>query len=98
MAERKLRAVVPGEAAPPAKPLSILEAAEVGDRLEELRSMRRRIARALDDVNTPARDLAALSRRQIEIGREVEALELRAREDSERGEVVADEPFDAAAV
>ncbi len=95
MAERKLRAVEPGEVF---RPLSILEAAEAGNRLEELRSMRRRIARALDDVNTPARDLAALSRRQIEIGREVEALELRVREDAERGEVVSDEPFDAAAV
>ena len=55
-------------------PKSILEAAELGSRLEELRAMRRRIARALDDVNTPARDLAALSRRQLEIGREIEAI------------------------
>jgi hypothetical protein len=38
--------------------------------------MRRRIARALDDVTTPARDLAALSRRQLEIGKEIEAIEI----------------------
>ena len=36
--------------------------------------MRRRIARALDDPNTPGRDLASLSRRQLEIGKEIEAI------------------------
>lgn len=55
-------------------PKSILQAAEAGSRLEELRAMRRRIASAMDDPNTPARDLAALSRRQLEIGREIEAI------------------------
>lgn len=55
-------------------PRTILEAAEAGIRLEELRAMRRRIARAMDDPNTPARDLAALSRRQLEIGKEIEAI------------------------
>lgn len=74
MAARKtLRAVAADETAP-AKPKSILEAAEAGSRLEELQAMRRRIARALDDPNTAARDLAALSRRQIEIGRDIEAI------------------------
>jgi hypothetical protein len=28
----------------------------------------------MDDPNTPARDLAALSRRQLEIGKEIEAI------------------------
>ena len=76
MAARKspLRAVAADEKAAPVKPKSILEAAEAGSRLEELRAMRRRIARALDDPNTAARDLAALSRRQIEIGRDIEAI------------------------
>lgn len=67
-----LRAVKPGEKRKP--PATILEAAEAGSRLEELRAMRRRIARAMDDPNTPARDLAALSRRQLEIGKEIEAI------------------------
>lgn len=67
-----LRAVTPGETRN--APKTILEAAEQGSRLEELRAMRRRIARALDDPNTPARDLAALSRRQLEIGKEIEAI------------------------
>ena len=71
-ARKPLRAVEPGEKRD--APKTILEAAEAGVRLEELRAMRRRIARAMDDPNTPARDLAALSRRQLEIGREIEAI------------------------
>ena len=72
MAARKpLRAVSDGEKA---HPKTILEAAEQGSRIEELRAMRRRLAVALDDPNTPARDLAALSRRQLEIGKEIEAI------------------------
>lgn len=83
-ARRNLRAVTPEDK--PKTPRSILEAAEIGSRLEELQAMRRRIARALDDPNTPARDLAALSRRQLEIGREVEAISLA--EDEDRTVVV----------
>lgn len=67
-----LRAVKADEKRP--VPTTILEAAELGSRIEELRAMRRRIAKAMDDPNTPARDLAALSRRQLEIGREIEAI------------------------
>lgn len=96
MAARKtLRAVAPDEKPePPKRPCSILEAAEQGSRIEELRAMRRRIARAMDDMNTPARDLAALSRRQLEIGREVEAIVIS--EDEEHSVVVqtADEAWD----
>lgn len=93
----KLRAVKDGETAPPKPILTILEAAELGDRLEELRSMRRRIAKALDDPNTPARDLAALSRRQIEIGRDVDTLVARATEETSRASVT-DEAFNAEAI
>lgn len=75
MAARKpLRAVSADEKPARKKPSTILEAAEEGSRLEELRAMRRRLAVALDDPNTPARDLAALSRRQLEIGKEIEAI------------------------
>lgn len=75
MAARKtLRAVAVDEKAEPKRPSTILEAAEQGSRIEELRAMRRRLAVALDDPNTPARDLAALSRRQLEIGKEIEAI------------------------
>lgn len=75
-------------------PKTILEAAEAGSRIEELRAMRRRIAKALDDPNTAARDLAALSRRQIEIGRDIEAIVVS--EDEDHSVVVStdDEPWD----
>ena len=52
-----LRAVAPDEMPEPKRPASILEAAEMGSRVEELKAMRRRIARALDDPNTQARAL-----------------------------------------
>lgn len=92
-----LRAVKPGEKAVPPKVMTVLEAAEAGDRLEELRAMRRRIARTLDEPNTPARDLAALSRRQIELGKEIDVLDQRAKEESNR-DAIRDEAFDAAAI
>lgn len=69
-----LRAVVDGEKVTPALSKTILQAAEDGSRIDELKAMRRRLARAMDDPNTPARDLAALSRRQLEIGKEIEAI------------------------
>ncbi|TAJ46347.1 MAG: hypothetical protein EPO52_17595 [Herbiconiux sp.] len=94
-----LRAVKPGETAPKLKkPMSSLEAAVAEDRLEELRSMRRRIATALDDPNTPARDLAALTRRQIEIGREIEALVARDKQEAAENVEISDGDFDASAV
>ena len=49
-------------------------AAESGNRLEELRAMRRVIARHIDSPETLARDLAALTRRQMDISREIESL------------------------
>ncbi|QDP43630.1 hypothetical protein SEA_PHORBESPHLOWER_1 [Gordonia phage PhorbesPhlower] len=81
---RKLRAVSDDEKAAPAeqtKPLSVVQSAEKGSRLDELKAMRLRLARAIDDPNTPARDLAALTRRQLEIGREIEAIEIAEDED-----------------
>jgi len=95
--QNPLRVVKPGETAAPVKIMSVLEAAEAGDRLEELRAMRRRIAKTLDEPNTPARDLAALSRRQIELGKEIDVLEARAREEGQRA-AVSDEAFDAEAI
>jgi hypothetical protein len=98
--ERKsaLRAVEAGETAQPKKNLSILEATETGDRLEEARSMRRRIARTLDDEKTPARDLAALTKRHSELGREIDALLARNAQEDKDGENVSDGRFDAAAI
>lgn len=92
MAARKpLRAVSDDEKA---RPTTILEAAEQGSRIEELRAMRRRIARAMDDPNTPARDLAALSRRQLEIGKEIEAIVVAEDEDHSVVVNASDEAWD----
>ena len=76
MAARKhLKAVDEhGDPDMPELELSVLEAAESGDRLAELRAMRRVISRHIDSTDTLARDLAALTRRQMEISREIESL------------------------
>jgi hypothetical protein len=93
-----LRAVSADETAEPVSPKTILEAAELGSRLEELRAMRRRIARAMDDPNTPARDLAALSRRQLEIGKEIEAIQIAEDEDFSVIANTDDEDWDQGAI
>lgn len=101
MARAHLRVATPGEQAPPAAkaPKSVTQAAADGSRLEELQAMRLRVARAIDDPNTPARDLAALTRRQIEMGKEIEAiLTAAAQEDRERTAASADEDWDASAI
>lgn len=97
---RRLRAVTAEDMppTPPAKPLTLVEAAEQGDDIAELKAMRLRIARALADADTPARDLASLSRRQIEIGREIRALEALAQEGHGDDEPAEDEALDPAAV
>jgi len=64
----------------PAKPprrrraQTVAAAAANGDQLDLLIALRKRIAGDIDSPNTPARDLAALSRRLLEIAREIEAL------------------------
>jgi hypothetical protein len=93
-----LHAIEPGETPPPPKVLkTIAEAAEAGSTTDELRLMRARIARTLDDPNCPPRDLAALSRRLIEIGREIAAIEARESEDDPVAKV-EDGKFNAAAI
>lgn len=79
------RPVQPGERA---KPLSLTEAAKRGDRLAELRAMRLILADRVADSSTPPRDLAALSRRQIEVGREIEELEAKQQAEAESDSTV----------
>ena len=93
----KLRAVAADEVPPVKAPQTIAEASEAGSTLDELRLMRARIARTLDDPNCPPRDLAALSRRLIEIGKEITAIESRAQEDDPVAKV-EDGKFNAAAI
>lgn len=100
MPTRKLRAVEADEKPPAQKVIkSIIEAAEDGDQLELLYAMRTRVAKAVQDPNCPPRDLAALTRRLQEIGKEIEAIEAkRKQEAAEDGSVTPDEAWDEEAI
>lgn len=91
------RVVAPGEVPEKLTPLTTVQAAEQNDRLAELQAMRIVIAKAIESSMTPARDLASLTRRQMEIGREVESLVLAAEEVGKHG-TVADEAWDETAI
>ena len=81
-AARKLRAVKDGETAPVA-PTSVLDATEHGDNRDVMVMLRRRLAASIDDPSTPARDLAALTRRLLEVDKTIREIDL-AREERER--------------
>ena len=102
MAELKghLRAVGADEKPPTkAQVKDVLQAAEGGDQRELLVAMRTRVAKAVADPNCPPRDLAALTRRLQDIGREIEAIDARARQEAdEDGGITPDEEWDAEAI
>lgn len=54
--------------------MNVTDATETGDRLAELVAMRMVLARAIDSEKTQARDLASLTKRLFDIGREIEEL------------------------
>jgi hypothetical protein len=90
-----LRAVEAGESAPQRKTHTVSSAASEGDRRDLLVAMRSRIATAVEDPNTPARDLAALTRRLMEIAKDIEAIDARAAEEAEDAGTTADEHWEA---
>ena len=95
----KLRAVGEGESAPPAPVMSLSEAVAAGDRLAEMKATHLIIVRQLETGLTPPRDLSSLTRRQMELSREIEALELQRKE--ERADVDGpseDEAWDEEAI
>lgn len=78
---------------------SVTNAASDGSRLDLLIAMRARVAAAVEDEKTPPRDLAALTRRLLEIANEIASIEaqLELAEDSVAVAVaMPDEPFDGA--
>lgn len=97
-----LRAVKPSEGATKprsAAPKTVTQAAATGTERELLVAMRTRIASAVEDMDTPARDLAALTKRLFEVVREIKTLDARdAEERATRSGPVADEAFDPAAI
>ncbi len=100
MAARKapLRAVKADEVAESKKSKTVAEAASGGDHRELLVAMRERIAKTVSDPNCPPRDLAALTRRLQDIAKEIEAIDLRLKEEAIEGGVSADEDWDETAI
>jgi len=94
----KLRAVTEDDVAPPKAAMSVTAAASDGDRLDLLVAMRSRIAIAVEDPNTAARDLAALTRRLIEIAKDIDALRLAALQEAASDTPEEDDTFDATAI
>ncbi|NES28949.1 hypothetical protein GCE86_19670 [Micromonospora terminaliae] len=76
--------------------MSITEAAESGDMRALLVALRGRLAAAVDNPTTSARDLTALSRLLREIVQEIEHLD--AREPRRLALVPSDRVFDASAL
>ena len=57
-------------------------------------ALRARIAEAVADLHRPQRDLASLSRRLLEIAREIEVFDISGSEDDPEKGPIPDEPFD----
>jgi hypothetical protein len=93
-----LRAVAAGETARPKPPTTVTDAAANGTPRDLLVTMRARIAEAVEDQNTPARDLAALTKRLVEVMRDIEAIDAREKQEAQRNADVIDETFDASAI
>lgn len=91
-----LRAVQEGEAKPPVK--SVAQAAANGSHRDLLVAMRERIAVTVSNPDCPPRDLAALTRRLQDIAKEIEALDLRAKEEAREGAILPDEAWDSEAL
>lgn len=99
-ARKTLRVVAPDEAAEvPKKKHTVASAAAEGTRRDLLVAMRDRIAMTVADPNTSPRDLAALTRRLIEVANDIEALDL-ALEEEARADAgpATDEAWDAEAL
>ena len=80
---------------------SVTLAASDGSRLDLLVAMRARVAAAVEDDDTPPRDLAALTRRLLEIANEIAAIEAQtalAEDSVAAAAAIPDEPFDSATI
>lgn len=99
MATKRLRAVAPDEKPErPPRRKTVSQAAASGTHRELLVALRSRVAKAVENPETPARDLAALTRRLQEIAKEIAQIDLA---ESEEKSVVAnsdDEDWDASAI
>lgn len=92
--KKALRAVGNDEKAP-ARRKSITEAAETGTVREQLIALRSRVAATVEDPSCPPRDLAALSRRLMELTKEIEAIEAREAEEADEVGATPDDEWEA---
>lgn len=94
---KRLRVVAPGEAPKAKRPakLTVTQAAAGGTTRELLVAMRDRVAQDVESPNTPSRDLAALTRRLIEITKEIEAIDAQERDQDEDTETAPDAAWEA---
>lgn len=97
MAVKRL-AVVPEGTPAPTRAKSVPQAAADGSRRELLVAMRARVATAVGDSQTPARDLAALTRRLMEIAKDIEAIDAAEEQDGREEASSADEKWDPSAI
>jgi hypothetical protein len=97
MPRKPLRVVAPSERTP-VKALTVAEAAASGDHRALLVAMRERIATAVASSNTSPRDLAALTRRLQDIAKEIEALDLRAKQEASHDGASPDEAWNSEAI
>ena len=93
-----LRAVAPDEKPVKVAPKTVTEAAADGTTRELLVAMRTRIARAVEDLNTPARELASLTKRLTEVVRDIEAIDAREEQEAKSSGEVTDAAFDYDAI
>ena len=80
------------------KRLTIVQAVKSGDRVAELEATHLRIAAAVEDESTPARDLASLTKRQLEISKEIESLRKQQKEAAKDGAISEDEDWSEEAI
>jgi hypothetical protein len=83
----------PPDPAPPGRAMTITEAAASGSVRDQLVALRARVAKAVEDPCCPPRDLAALSRRLIEIGKEIAAIDAADLEEEGGAAKTPDEPW-----
>lgn len=94
MARQPLRAVTDEEAQKrPVKTVS--DAAEHGTERELLVAMRSVVAKAVDNPETAARDLASLTKRLNDIAREIKAIDAREKQEGTASGPSADEDWSA---
>jgi len=96
-ARKQLRAVIPGEKAKPKRPMTVAEAADRGTARDLLLALRACLAKAIDDPNIRGADLASLSRRLMELRREIDAIDVVDEQETDQMDT-PDDTFDASKV